>query len=452
MSLLEVLSGTAERLAKEAGAEIKELSGELLGAVDHALAGAETDVMEFVDRLKTAASENPEPIFAVLRTIKPILLVKNYAIVTRFDDVQEVLSRDDVFQVTYAEKMEIVAGGSNFFLGMQNSPEYERDVSHMRTAIRREDVGTIIAPFVMETARRQVAKSNGQLDVVTQLGQFVPVRLIAEYFGCKPSSEPELADWATAIFQYLFADLNNDPAVGQAARDAAGKTRAWLDQTVAARKSHPDPKDDVLGRCLAMQKIDLPGMDDLGIRNNLLGLIVGAIPTTSKCCAQALDELLKRPAEFTGAQAAAAAGDDALLARYVFEALRFNPNNPALFRIAREDYPLARGQIHGVTIPKGMTVVALTQSAMFDGRKVDQPGEFRIDRPAYIYMHFGYGLHSCFGRYINQVQIPCILKPLLICKALRRAVGDAGKLTYRGPFPSSLQVTLESGGDGSDHC
>ena len=76
-------------------------------------------------------------------------------------------------------------------------------------------------------------------------------------------------------------------------------------------------------------------------RTVLIGLLTGAIPTTAKCCAQALDELLKRPAELQRAQAAARAGDDRLMARYVFEALRFNPNNPGLFRIAAEDCVLA---------------------------------------------------------------------------------------------------------------
>jgi len=443
MALLEVLKNTVARLAGEGETEIKELTTEILNEVERDLAAADSHVMAFLDQLKTMVVHDPRPIFTILRMIKPILLVKDYAIVTRFDDVQEVLSRDNVFQVTYGEKMEVTTGGNNFFLGMQNSPEYERDVAHMRSAIRREDVASIIAPFVQDTARRQVANSNGQVDVVTQLGRFVPTRLVAEYFGCPPASEADLADWATAIFIYLFADVNNDPVVDQTARAAAAKTRTFLDQTIAARKAHPLAKDDVLARCLATQKIGLPGMDDLGIRNNLLGLIVGAIPTTSTCCAQALDQLLSRPPELAGAQAAAIAGDDALVAKYVFEALRFNPNNPGLFRITSEDYPLAKGQIHGVTIPKGTQVFAATLSAMFDERKVDRPDDFRVDRPPYIYMHFGYGLHSCFGRYINQVQIPGILKPLLASKSLRRSPGDAGALQYQGPFPSSLKVNFD---------
>lgn len=442
MALLEVLRNTVTRLAGNAEAEIKEATREILDAAERDLADAQTHVMEFLDHLKTSVIENPESIFAILRMIKPILLVKNYAIVMRFEDVQEVLSRDDVFQVTYGEKMKISTAGQNFFLGMQNLPEYERDVTHMRSAIRREDVATIIS-FAQETARQLVAKSGGQLGTVKQLAQVVPVRLISEYFGCPPKSEADLAAWASTIFQCLFADQNNDPAVDRAAREAAAKTRDYLDLTIATRKSRPSGKDDVLGRCLAMQQAGMPGMDDLSILNNLLGLIVGAIPTTSKCCAQALDQLFNRPAELAAAQAAASAGDDARLARYVFEALRFNPNNPALFRIAAEDYPLARGHIHGATIPKGTIVVAVTQSAMFDGSKVDAPNEFRTDFSPYIYMHFGYGLHSCFGRYINQVQLPGILKPLPASKSLRRAPGDAGKLQIAGPFPSSLVVNFD---------
>lgn len=394
---------------------------------------------DIIAGLKAAAIRDPEPIFAILRKIKPILIAGDIALITRFEDVQEVLSRDDAFQVTYAQKMEVVTGGRNFFLGMQNSPEYERDVAHMRSAVRRADVASVIVPFVSETARQLVAAADGSIDVVA-LSQTVPAGLIAKYFGCPPPSERELVDWGTVLFQYLFIDLNNDPALAAAARDAAQKARLWLDETIAARKAHPVADDDVLGRCLAMQQIGLPAMDDVDIRNNLLGLLVGAIPTTSKCCAQALDQLLDRPAELAGAQAAALSGDDALLAQYVFEALRFNPNNPGVFRIAAEDYTVARGQLRSVTIAKGTTVIAATQSAMFDDSQVDRPHDFRLDRPPYVYMHFGYGLHSCFGRYINQVQIPGILKALLASGPIRRAAGDAGKLRYSGPFPSRLQV------------
>ena len=127
----------------------------------------------------------------------------------------------------------------------------------------------------------------------------------------------------------------------------------------------------------------------------------------------------------------------------MFEALRFNPNNPGVFRLAAQDYVVAKDKMHATTIPRGATVLAATQSAMFDERMVDAPNEFRPSRPDYLYMHFGYGLHTCFGQYINRVQIPGILKPLLKKKGLRRAEGQAGQLQCAGPFPSSLKVLFD---------
>ena len=114
--------------------------------------------MRFIEELKLHVAEHPEPIFAILRDIKPVLVVKNFAPVVRFADVQEVLAADYVFQVTYGPGMEAVTGGQNFFLGMQNSPAYERDVTNMRMAMRREDVGRIAA-FVAQTAGGLVAAS-----------------------------------------------------------------------------------------------------------------------------------------------------------------------------------------------------------------------------------------------------------------------------------------------------
>jgi cytochrome P450 len=403
----------------------------------------ETDATAMLVALKQHALDNPEPIFAVLRRIQPVLVIKNFALVTLFYDVQDVLARDDVFAVTYGPKMRVVTDGPDFFLGMATSPDYERDVSHMRSIIRRSDLPGIVAPFVAQTAQSLVEAANGQLEVVSQLTLPVPTGLVGAYFGCTPKSEQDVAAWASTIFQYLFTDLDNDPAVDAAARSASANTRAWLDEVIAAAKASPTQQDTVLTRSFALQRSGLPGMDDTSIRNNLLGLMTGAIPTTSKCCTQALDELLKRPSALAAAQQAALADDDATLSQYIFEALRFHPNNPGVFRVAAEDYVVGKGTAHATLIPAGTSVLPATQSAMFDETVVENSAEFQINRPAYIYMHWGVGLHTCFGQYINQVQIPGILKPLLRRKNLRRADGAAGTLVYTGPFPSSLSVAFD---------
>ena len=218
-------------------------------------ASIEEDATSMLEKLKQHSLDNPEPVFAVLRRIKPVLVVKNLALVTRFADVQDVLMRDDVFAVTYGPKMRVVTGGENFFLGMANSPDYERDTSHMRSLIRRSDLQKIVAPFVESTAEKIVSEAGGQLEVVSQLTMRVPTLLIGTYFGCAPNSVQELGEWASTIFQYLFTDLQNDPAVDAAARSASAKTQAWLDVEIAREKAVPTQGDTVLHRSLALRRL-----------------------------------------------------------------------------------------------------------------------------------------------------------------------------------------------------
>jgi hypothetical protein len=52
-------------------------------------------------------------------------------------------------------------------------------------------------------------------------------------------------------------------------------------------------------------------------------------------------------------------------------------------------------------------------------------------------LHFATGAHACFGRYISEVQVTQILKPILKLKGLALA----GPPVYAGPFPDKLQIT-----------
>lgn len=400
-----------------------------------------TDNIGLTSRIQAWVFANLNLVTAILRWVKPIVVFQGNALVTRFDDVQEVLARDWVFQVPYEKKMIAVTASNNFFLGMQNTPEYTRDVSNMRMAVRRTDIPERVAPFVERTSEAILAAAHGHIDIVQELTRVVPTRLIGEYFGTPGWDERAFTDAATVMFQYLF--FPDDPAVEKAALAAAAQTRAYLDDAIAARKAQRGKQDDVLERCLAMQAAGLPGMSDLDIRNNLLGLLIGAIQTTSKATAMTLDYLLDRPELLAGAQRAARADDDAAMVQYVLEVLRLNPFGPGTQRVCAEDYVVARGHLRATRIPKGSAVLAITQSAMRDWRRVQKPSEFRLDRPAYIYMHFGYGLHACFGHYINLAQIPRIVKSVLKREGLRRAPGDAGRMQSSGPFPVHLTVEFD---------
>jgi cytochrome P450 len=363
------------------------------------------------------------------------------AIVTRYEDVVEVLNRNADFEVVYEPKMRAITGGENFFLGMQDSGLYTRDVSNMRLAMRRDDVAAIVEPLARGFAEQLLDKQPNRIDVPRDLSLPVSTAIVTDYFGIANAQNDDLVAWSTLMFWYLFIDLAGDPVLERKALDAAAACRSVIDIVIADRKATSEAKDDVLGRCLVLQKANLPGMDDLGIRNNLIGLVIGAIPTISKACVQALDQLLDRPLALASAHAAARAGDDALFAAHVFEAFRFNPVNPLIYRRAARDAKIADGSLRARRIPKGTMVLAANLSAMFDPSKIEAPEAFRADRPWGDYMLWGYGMHACFGAYINRAVMPAILKPLIAKPGLRRASGDAGRIDCGGtPFPQRFLV------------
>jgi cytochrome P450 len=305
-------------------------------------------------------------------------------------------------------------------------------------------------PIVTKAATDAVSRSAGTIDVMRDLGEMVLTALVGEYFGTPSPERPDgspsdaFARWSAAMSSYLFLQATNNPTLEQQALDAARQMRARLEQIIASRKQQRGARADVLERLLVMQDAGLPGCDDTSIRNMLLGLVVAAIPTTAAAVALVVDELLRRPHALAAAQSAARANDDRTLAAYAFEAMRLNPLAPGVFRVAASDYEVASGTWRATRIRKGTRVFAALQSAMMDDRVLDHPREFRLDRAPYQNLLFGYGLHTCFGRHINAVQIPLIVKALLVHQDLRRADGAAGTLRRENGFPVSLGVRFRA--------
>ena len=102
---------------------------------------------------------------------------------------------------------------------------------------------------------------------------------------------------------------------------------------------------------------------------------------------------------------------------------------------------VAAGTRRATCVRAGTQMLVATQSAMFDRRSVPAPRRFRTDRPFESYLHFGHGLHMCFGLEINRLQLPAMAVALLDGPPLRRAPGAAGRMTYDGLYPASLTVT-----------
>lgn len=422
--------------------EIKEL-GERLGDDKDRLAEA---VADLTGRL---ADRTADETFAVMRHAKPIVSAGPITVVALNEDVKEVLGDPARFTVgLYGPKMTAVTGP--FILGVDDTPLYHHDHAAMDRAVTREDLprlgGAMYAAACELVSER---RDDGEIDVVSQLADPALDRTIAAYFGTPgPDTETQLR-WARSIFQELFINVGNLATVRERALADAAEWRPHLDGLIAERKRRmaagEDVPDDVLARLLRCQDDGEPNLHDIAIRHNLLGMITGWIPTISNAFARVVEELLEREDELERAQDAARAGDRELVGAYVFEASRFRPQNFALLRYVPQDTTIAAGTDRETEVKAGSTVFAATLSAMHDETAIEDPGEFRVDRPWSDYMLFGHGLHTCYGRQIVRAQLPALATALLEGSRIRRARGGDGRLRFDGPYPSGLTVRFDEG-------
>jgi cytochrome P450 len=409
--------------------------------------------MNFIEQIQAAianwftSSETLRAASAHLRAHVPIVEVGDRVAVFKYDDVIEVLARNDRFGVSeiYAAKMERTTGA--FFLGMEDTQQYRREAQIARHAVRSDD-GPRIAQIASEAARELLAKvaPRGTFDAVGEFSHLIPVRLLASYFGTPGPDVVTMQRWMRAIFWDIFLNPNDDPSVCEKSRVASAEVTPYLAGLIAERKRALDSgqrvADDFVTRLLMQQKEDSSIDDDL-IRRDISGIIVGAVDTQSKAIAHSIDQLLRRPDALESARRAALADDDASVAAHVWEALRFNPHNPVLFRHCHADTMVAAGTDRQKVIAKGETVIAMTLSAMFDPDALDRPDEFSTSRPLSAYLHFGHGQHTCFGERINLIVVPLAVKALLKLPNLRYAEGANGAIEYEGPFPDRMMLSFD---------
>lgn len=374
--------------------------------------------------------------------------VGGLVLVTRHADVVDVLERDEIFTVAETNSAAMDRVNGPFVLGMDRSPQCQREQAILARCVHDGDDERIRATIRQAAAEAvERAWSAGRLDVVGDLARPTALRLVADYFGVSGPDQTTMATWMRTIFHESFLNIGGDPEVRREGMASGAALHAYLDDLIAARQASlaagAEVPDDFVTRLVRLQGAPKTHLSDEGVRRNIGGVIVGAVDTTSKAVAHIVDQLLIHDDARAQARAAAVAGEVEEVGRWAFEALRFNPVSPVLSRHVARDTILAPGTSHQRRVRAGTTVYAAILPAMFDPAVFPEADRLRQDRPPSAYLHFGHGLHRCFGLFVNRIQIPEMVAALLRLDGLRRASGDPGALVYDGPFPDRLLVEFD---------
>ena len=261
----------------------------------------------------------------------------------RYETVTKILNQNEAFTIAQINGPKMEALDNAFFLGMDRSPQHDREKALMEKIVQPNDLD-VIRTFVRNQANDLMALTAPyeKVDVVASITRPVLVRLLDHYFGVTNPNEPMAMQWMRDIFYDLFLNLGNNAKIHAHAKASAAQLKKWLLDLIAERKQALEKgvtlDDNLLNRLVKLQKQNTyDWLDDDTIRRNMTGLIVGAVETISGSVVLVLDELLRRPAELQVAKSAAQKGDVETVRKYAYEALRFNPFNPLVIRFAPKD-------------------------------------------------------------------------------------------------------------------
>lgn len=363
----------------------------------------------------------------------PRVVVGEFAVVSRWNDVKDVFKRDTEFLIAPLNAPNIEEINGPFVLGMDRSEVMLSEQRQMYAGLSAVDFEAVRAQVQAESKRLLAAAREtgaGKIDVVNGYARLVAARTAISLFGVSGPSEAEYARVVRQIFYHAFLNIGADKDIRNKALAASQDLRRWTLAEIARRQSTGEQKSDIMSALLALRGSDPEALDDDGVRRTLMGMLVGAVDTTATAVAYCTAVLLSKPDLKN--RALQDANDPERFVGWCWEALRFMPHNAVLARFAHTGTKIADKQLKRDT-----KVVINILGAMHDADTFPSPGQLNPERPRGNYFHFGGGLHPCAGRAINAVQVPELVRQLLLHNA-----SYAARPRFDGPFVDELLVQL----------
>ena len=392
--------------------------------------------------------------FWVLRAVWPVACIGRLVIVSRYDDVREVLAKPLHFKVPFGPEMRTLTGGADFLLG-QDGPEHDAQREILEAVVLRSDAQGIIAN-TRRLTELLLKNSGGRIDIMQDLLGRVFTETCSDYFGLDLDEPDAFADRTMSVSALIFADPFGNAGTRKLALNGAVRIRYLIDRAIDRAQAAPRP-NTVIDRLVQYRRPDGSEVDKPQIRAMAIGTIIGLIPTNTLGAGKMIEELQRRGMLQSLIGAASAAekartdGDvDAArrhrgeLKKMLVEASRLNP---ALFPGQFRHVPKAT-TVGGKPVPAGSVMVVGTMSALRDSRKFANAGAFEPGRELDPALMFGEGSHVCLGAHLAMEQITEICQVLFSQPGIRLAAGPDGWLAYVGPFPRRLDVVFETTAQG----
>ncbi|MEW6471992.1 MAG: cytochrome P450 [Actinomycetota bacterium] len=324
-------------------------------------------------------------------------------IVTRHDDVHEVLTNSSVYSATVAtapihpisqEALGVLVAG-----GWKHRSIFSTDGAdhhRFRSLIQRVFTPKRVAdfePFVREQVEAACDRMEqaDSVDVIAEVCYPIPGLTILELLGFPHDYLEEMKVGATARKKFIAGRLDTSEQVAV----AHGLVDSWRFASKLVTERVSEPRHDLISDLLAVRNGDdaILTLDEL--TSMLLTFFSAGHETSTYMMANALLHLLSDRDMWT-----ALCEDPGLAENAAEEALRFDA---PLFEWRR--VTIAETTLSGVTIPAGQNVFAILGSANRDADLFPDPDRFDIHRAgARNHFAFGKGIHFCVGAPLARLE------------------------------------------------
>ncbi|HET9198386.1 MAG TPA: cytochrome P450 [Solirubrobacterales bacterium] len=255
---------------------------------------------------------------------------------------------------------------------------------------RRQEVAREMAGVVLD------ALEGETIDVVGDLAVPVPTFTAARSFGLPQEDWPLLLDWAGGVGRWLEMFVSPEQMARSA--EAIVAARGFFDGALEERAGGSGEGDILAG--LAARETE--GLEREEALSGCLHFMAASATTTVGALSNALVALARHPDQW-----ALVVADPGLAGAAVEEAIRWDPPNQAILRIASE-----AGEIGGVAHEEGDLMVALVAAANRDPDRWEDPDRFDLRRERRRHLGFGAGSHFCSGAQLGRATATGVVEAL----------------------------------------
>ena len=370
----------------------------------------------------------PWPLYDVLRSESPVVKDDKLGafVVTRHDDVVEVLRDTDTFSNAAASGPSSVTGLAKKLLEDPATPDVLRRQAERRLKLADSPVllftdpplhkrqrGLVSGAFhprrvkQLEPEIRRLSEElidalpqDGRLDAVPDFSVQVPMTIIATLLGVSSADMGAFKRWSNAFTSGVGALEQSPEAIAQVFADVDEFYDYFTEQIEQRRKS---PQDDLLSDLVAAR---LDGEQPLTL-DEMLQMLVQFLVAGNETTTNAMSNILRRLAVDRSLQHQVRV-DLTLVKPLVEEMLRLEAPVQGMFRMALKD-----GVVGGVDVPAGSMLWLVYQSANRDASTFEEPEILDLTGERPPHLTFSRGEHFCLGANIARLELQVAVEVLL---------------------------------------